>query len=99
MDHFHLHCLVPAGALSFDKTRWVPSRASFLFKVESLAKEFRKRYLQKLEAAFVDQRLIFPGNTQIYGCRRRFKTLIQSPFLNHMDRVCKTPLCRTTTGA
>jgi hypothetical protein len=78
MDHFHLHCLVPAGALSFDKTRWVPTRASFLFKVESLAKEFRKRYLQKLEAAFVDQKLIFPGNTQIYGCRRRFKTLIQS---------------------
>jgi len=80
MDHFHLHCLVPAGALSFDKTRWVPARESFLFRVESLAKEFRKRYLQKLEKAFADGKLIFPGNTQIYGCRRKFKKLIQSLF-------------------
>ena len=80
MDHFHLHCLIPAGALSFDKTRWVSARESYLFKVESLAKELRKRYLQKLEEAFVAEKLIFPGNTKIYGCRRKFKTLIQSLF-------------------
>jgi hypothetical protein len=79
-DHFHLHCLVPGGALSFDKTRWVPARESYLFRVESLAKELRKRYLQKLEEAFVDEKLIFPGNTQIYGCRRKFKKMIQSLF-------------------
>ena len=78
MDHFHLHCLVPAGALSFAKNRWIPARKSFLFKVESLAKEFRKRYLQKLEKAFVDEKLIFPGNTQVYGSCRAFKKLIRS---------------------
>jgi hypothetical protein len=78
MDHFHLHCLIPAGALSFDKKRWIPARESFLFKVKSLAKEFRKRYLQKLEKAFVDEKLIFPGDTQIYGCRRGFENLLQS---------------------
>ena len=80
MDHFHLHCLVPAGALSFDKSRWVPARESFLFRVESLAKEVRKRYLQKLEKAFAYGKLIFPGNTQIYNCHRKFKKLIQSLF-------------------
>lgn len=80
MDHFHLHCLVPAGALSFDKSRWVPARESFLFRVESLAKEFCKRYLQKLEKAFAYGKLIFPGNTQIYNCHRKFKKLIQSLF-------------------
>ncbi|NVM26817.1 MAG: IS91 family transposase [Desulfobacterales bacterium] len=78
MDHFHLHCLIPAGALSFDKNRWIPARESFLFKVKSLAKEFRKRYLQKLEKAFVDEKLIFPADTQIYGSRHAFKNLIQS---------------------
>ena len=80
MDHFHLHCIVPGGALSADKTRWAPARDSYLFRVESLAKEFRKRYSQKLEKAFLHGKLIFPGNTQIYGCRRRFKTLLQSLF-------------------
>ena len=78
MDHFHLHCIVPGGALSADKTRWAPARDSYLFRVESLAKEFRKRYSQKLEKAFLHGKLIFPGNTQIYGCRRKFKTLLQS---------------------
>jgi hypothetical protein len=80
MDHFHLHCIVPGGVLSFDKSRWVPARQSYLFKVESLAKEFRKQYLKKLDRAFVDKRLIFAGNTRTYGCQRAFKTLTQSLF-------------------
>ena len=29
LDHFHLHCLVPAGALSFDQRRWSPARKTF----------------------------------------------------------------------
>jgi hypothetical protein len=91
LDHFHLHCLVPAGALSFDKTRWVPTRDSYLFKVESLAKELRKRYLKKLEKAFVDGKLIFPGNTQIHGCPRGFKKLIQSLFRTKWIVYAKRP--------
>jgi hypothetical protein len=91
IDHFHLHCIVPGGALSFDKTRWVAARDSYLFRVESLAKEFCKRYLQKLKKAFVDGKLIFPGNTQIYGCRRRFEKLIQSLFQNTWIVYAKCP--------
>jgi hypothetical protein len=91
MDHFHLHCVVPAGALSFDKNRWMPASESFLFKVESLAKEFRKRYLKKLDKAFVDEKLIFPGNTRPYGCHRTFKTLIQSLFQTSWIVYAKRP--------
>jgi hypothetical protein len=78
MDHFHLHCLVPAGALSFAKDRWIPARASFLFKVESLAKAFRNRYLRKLEKAYMHEKLIFAGNTHIYTDPNAFKKLIQA---------------------
>jgi hypothetical protein len=80
MDHFHLHCVIPGGVLSFDKTQWIPASQSFLFRVESLAKEFRKRYLKKLDRAFADKKLIFPGKTRSYGYRPTFKTLIQSLF-------------------
>ncbi len=80
MDQFHIHYVIPAGVLSFDKNQWVPARESFLFKVESLAKEFRKRYLKKLHKAFVDEKIMFAGNTRAYGCRRTFKTFIQSVF-------------------
>ncbi|MFC1819396.1 IS91 family transposase [Thermodesulfobacteriota bacterium] len=52
IDHFHLHCLIPGGVLVFTKDKWLPARESFLFRVESLAKEFRKRYLKKLGNAY-----------------------------------------------
>jgi len=91
MDHFHVHCIVAGGALSFDKTRWVPARESYLFKVESLTKELRKRYLQKLKKAFVDGKLIFPGNTQTYGCRHKFKKMIQSLFRTTWIAYAKRP--------
>jgi hypothetical protein len=45
IDHFHIHCLIPAGVLSMDGKRWIPSKDDFLFHVVSLAKEFKKRYL------------------------------------------------------
>lgn len=78
LDHLHLHCLIPAGALSFDKKRWIPTRGSFLFRIKSLAKEFRKRYLHKTETAFRNNKLIFPGKTSIHETRDGFMQLIQS---------------------
>jgi hypothetical protein len=39
-DHFHLHCLVPAGALSLDHSRWIQARRNFLFPVKALSLVF-----------------------------------------------------------
>ena len=78
MGHFHLHCLIPAGALSFTKDRWVPSKESFLFRIQSLAKAFRKCYLQKLQNAYQNEKLIFPGNTEKYQSQKEFEKLVQS---------------------
>lgn len=78
MDHFHLHCLIAAGALSFAKDTWTPARESFLFKIESLAKEFKKRYLQSLKSAYQNEKLIFPGNTVRYQSQQEFEKLVQS---------------------
>ncbi|UCG99990.1 MAG: IS91 family transposase [Deltaproteobacteria bacterium] len=78
MDHFHLHCLIPAGALSFTKDRWVPARDSFLFRTQSLAKAFKKRYLQRLQTAYQKDKLIFVGNTAKYHSQKEFEKLVQS---------------------
>ena len=43
LDHFHLHCLVPAGALSLDQKRWSPARKNFLFPVKALSVVFRSQ--------------------------------------------------------
>lgn len=48
--HFHIHCLIPAGVLSWDGRRWKQSNDRYLFRVQSLAKEFKKHYLQMVTA-------------------------------------------------
>jgi hypothetical protein len=50
-DHFHLHCLVPAGALSLDQSRWIAARNNFLFPVKALSRVFRGKFLDLLAKA------------------------------------------------
>lgn len=50
IDHFHLHCLIPAGVLSFDKRHWHAANKNFLFRRDSLAKEFKKLYLSAIKS-------------------------------------------------
>jgi hypothetical protein len=78
MDHFHLHCIIPAGALSFDKKKWIPTRGKYLFKVESLAKEFKKRYLHKLEKTYAREKLCLYGNASVYADKQKFRQLIKT---------------------
>ena len=78
LDHFHLHCIIPAGVLSFDKTKWVAARDKYLFKVESLAKEFRKRYLYKLEKAYGQEKLCFNGRASDFADKQVFVQMIHA---------------------
>jgi hypothetical protein len=63
LDHFHLHCLVPAGALSFDQKRWRPAHKNFLFPVKALSVVFRGKFLDFLKRSFARNKLLFVGQT------------------------------------
>ena len=78
VDHFHLHCLIPAGVLSFANDSWIPAHESFLFRVASLAQEFKKRYLDYLATAYRKGELIFPGNTATVASPHRFSQLLDA---------------------
>jgi len=91
IDHFHLHCLIPAGALSFKKDRWIPAKESFLFRIESLAKAFKNCYLQKLKSAYQNQKLIFPGNTAHFASEKGFQKLLSSLFKAKWIAYAKRP--------
>jgi hypothetical protein len=67
-DHFHLHCLVPAGALSFDQSRWISARKSFLFPVKALSRVFRGKFLGLLQQA-CDKGKIPAANNEIKAAR------------------------------
>ena len=47
--HFHLHCLVPGGAVSKDKKRWLPVENDYLFNQEALSRVFRAKFMERLD--------------------------------------------------
>lgn len=62
-DHFHLHCLIPAGALSMDGRGWRAARKTYLFSVNALSLVFRGKVLDLIKQAFIKGELRFPGRT------------------------------------
>jgi hypothetical protein len=42
--HPHVHCLVPAGGVSADRTEWRPARTAYLVPIHALAKLFRRLF-------------------------------------------------------
>jgi predicted Zn-ribbon and HTH transcriptional regulator len=60
-DHFHLHCLIPSGALSLDQSRWIAARPNFLFPVKALSVVFRGKFLDLLTQAREKGRIETPS--------------------------------------
>jgi hypothetical protein len=60
-QHLHLHCVVPGGALTRDRTQWRSAKPGFLFPVRALARVFRGKYLAGLRRAFDRGELRFSG--------------------------------------
>src|SRR5215467_10540701 len=77
LDHFHLHCLVPAGALSFDRNRWVSARQDFLFPVKALSLVFRAKFLDSLQKSFHQNNLLFVGQIAPWADARSFDGLLE----------------------
>jgi putative transposase len=50
-------CLIPAGALSLDRTRWIHARKNFLFSVKGLSLVFRGKFIGLLRQAFDNEKL------------------------------------------
>ena len=78
LDHFHLHCLVPAGALSFDQKRWSPARKNFLFPIKALSAVFRGQFLDLLKRAFDRNKLLFVSQSTYLADPAAFKLLINA---------------------
>jgi hypothetical protein len=85
LDHFHLHCLIPGGALSCDNDRWVSAREDFLFPVKALSKVFRGKFIDYLNQAFANNQLVFPGAIQHLERQKEFAQLVDQ--LWHKDWV------------
>jgi hypothetical protein len=61
LHHPHVHCVVPAGGLSPDGSRWISCRPKFFLPVRVLSRLFRGKLLALLRQAFAEGKLEFFG--------------------------------------
>src|ERR1700726_1861864 len=63
--HPHVHCVVPAGGLSPDHTRWVRSPDNYFLPKGVLREIFRGKFGDALEQAFQNGQLRFKGDLKL----------------------------------
>ena len=78
MEHPHLHCVMPAGGLSFDKTHWVHTRKSkdFFIHYKVLSSKFRGKFLDLLQKAYNKGELSFKRKLNSIGGKKNFTALL-----------------------
>jgi hypothetical protein len=91
IDHPHVHCIVPGGGLSFDGTRWVPSRKKFFIPVKVLSRKFRGKFLAFLKGAYQDGDLQFYGKIDSLSGKLKFQALIDDLYQKEWIVYCKKP--------
>jgi Putative transposase/Transposase zinc-binding domain len=84
--HPHVHCLVPAGGISADRTQWQPARPTYLVPVQALAKLFRGLFRALVRQERPD--LTIPESVWIKGWVVYCKPTMQGaePVLQYLGR-------------
>ena len=83
--HPHVHCVLAAGGLAPDHSRWISSHRSFFLPVKVLSHVFRGKFIAGLKTAF------HAGALQFHGTSCLFENRAPSP------RGCDC--CSVTTGS
>jgi len=77
LQHIHLHCIVPGGALADEE--WIPSQAGFLFPVQVMSRFFRGTFVKLLRQAYENKDLKIQGAVDDLNQPKVFTDL-----LNHL---------------
>jgi len=77
LHHPHVHCVVPAGGLSPDGSRWIACRPKFFLPVRVLSRLFRGKLLALLRQAFAEGTLEFFGQLADLAEPARFPTWLR----------------------
>jgi hypothetical protein len=91
-DHFHLHCLIPAGAVSDDWSRWIPCKNDYLFNEEALSLVFRGKFIDRMTKAYQSGKLHFAGKCAPLKTPKGFKHLTDRLYLKRWVVYAKEPI-------
>jgi hypothetical protein len=70
--HPHVHCVVPAGGLSLDHTRWIHAPRNYFLPQPVLRKVFRGKFVDGLRQAFQSGQLHFSGDLKLLAETQTF---------------------------
>jgi hypothetical protein len=76
LHHPHVHCLVPGGGISPDRTRWIPSSPKFLLPIPVLKEVFRAKLLDGLMRLFRAGKLVLSGDLKPLRKERAFRAFL-----------------------
>ena len=71
--HPHIHCIVPAGGLALDLSRWVSTSKKFFLPIDSLREVFRGKLLHKIEQVLRQDSIPFPQSEGLALLKRASK--------------------------
>jgi len=89
--HPHVHCVVPAGGLSPDHTRWIKPRYPFFLPVKVLGRVFRGKFVAALRDAFAAGQLGFHGNLTFLAQPKTFSAWLRQLFRHDWVVYAKRP--------
>jgi hypothetical protein len=89
--HPHVHCVLAAGGLAPDHSRWISSRRSFFLPVKVLGRVFRGKFVAGLKTAFHAGALQFHGHRLPLAEPRAFASWLRVLFRHDWVVYAKRP--------
>jgi len=74
--HPHVHCVIPAGGLSPDHSRWVRPRYAFFVPVKALSRVFRGKFCAGLKRLYRRNKLRCAGPASALADTKQFHRLL-----------------------
>ena len=89
--HPHAHCILAAGGLAPDNTRWISSSRRFFLPVKVLSRVFRGKFVAGLKAAFHTGTLQFHGSLRYLAEPHVFASWLRTLFRQDWVVYAKRP--------
>ncbi len=89
--HPHIHCVVPAGGLAPDHTRWILAKSHFFLPVPVLRKVFRGKFIAGLKRLRQRGKLCRAGPARLFADSKQFAKLLRRLHLRRWVVYAKAP--------
>jgi hypothetical protein len=89
--HPHVHCVIPAGGLSPDDSRWIRSGTSFFVPVRVLSRVFRGKFIGGLKRLFRIHKLGIHGSLAALADPQQFRRFLRQLFRKDWVVYAKRP--------